>query len=208
MPKTLLPSHQSSYGLHCIGRCQTHTTVVSPIEKSNNVCMSMTGLQYSSFIRVFWVIALMLALAGCAGTRHHAGIGARAIVDGERRGDVVLTAMGLVDTRYRYGGGHPSLGFDCSGLVAYVFSTAAAQPLPHNSAAIADMSRPVSRRGLKAGDFVFFNTLNRPFSHMGIYIGDGQFVNAPSSGGRVRVDRLDNPYFAKRFESARTVFND
>jgi cell wall-associated NlpC family hydrolase len=150
----------------------------------------------------------MLALAGCAGIKRHPATGAQAVVDGQRRGDVVLTAMGLVDSRYRYGEGHPSRGFDCSGLVAYVFNTAAAQPLPHNSAAIAQMSRPVSRRGLKAGDFVFFNTLDRPFSHMGIYIGDGQFVNAPSSGGRVRVDRLDNPYFAQRFESARTVFND
>jgi cell wall-associated NlpC family hydrolase len=48
--------------------------------------------------------------------------------------------------------------------------------------------------------------MNRPFSHMGIYIGNQQFVNAPFSGGRVRIDTLANPYFAKRFESARTLF--
>src|SRR3546814_11642509 len=78
--------------------------------------------------------------------------------------------------------------------------------LPHNTQQIAQLSRPIRKSQLKAGDFVFFNTLNRPFSHMGIYIGNAQFVNAPSSGGRVRVDSLNNPYFAKRFDSARTLF--
>ncbi len=111
-----------------------------------------------------------------------------------------------MQTNYRYGGSAPATGFDCSGLVAYVFRQAASQPLPHNTAAIAHLSRPISRSKLKPGDFVFFNTLNRPFSHMGIYLGDGRFINAPSSGGKVRIDSLDNPYYAKRFESARTLF--
>ncbi len=117
-----------------------------------------------------------------------------------------MMAMALLESQYTYGGMHPMQGFDCSGLVAYVFNNAASQPLPHNTAQIARLSRPVARRELKAGDLVFFNTLNRPFSHMGIYIGDQRFVNAPSSGGRVRIDTLANPYFAKRFESARTLF--
>ena len=86
------------------------------------------------------------------------------------------------------------------------FGDAVKQALPHNTEKIAGLSRPISKRQLKAGDFVFFNTLNRPYSHMGIYIGNGNFINAPSSGGRVRIDSLSNPYFAKRFESARTVF--
>ncbi|HEY9280608.1 MAG TPA: C40 family peptidase [Eoetvoesiella sp.] len=127
-------------------------------------------------------------------------------VNPEQRNEVVLTAMALLDSRYKYGGSVPAQGFDCSGLVAYVFNNAANQTLPHNTAEIASLSRPISRKHLKAGDFVFFNTLNRPFSHMGIYIGDDNFINAPSTGGRVRIDSLSNPYFAKRFESARTVF--
>jgi len=128
-------------------------------------------------------------------------------LDASQRSDVILTAAGLMQTSYRYGGNAPDIGFDCSGLVAYVFGRAASQPLPHNTAAIARLSRPISRAQLKAGDFVFFNTLNRPFSHMGIYLGDGRFINAPSSGGKVRIDSLDNPYYAKRFESARTLFS-
>ncbi|NGM87540.1 hypothetical protein G5B35_09500 [Parapusillimonas sp. SGNA-6] len=128
------------------------------------------------------------------------------VISPEQRSEVVMLAMGLLDSRYRYGGTHPGRGFDCSGLVAYVFQHAARQPLPHNTAQIASLSRRIPRNQLKAGDFVFFNTLNRPNSHMGIYIGDGQFVNAPSTGGRVRIDSMDNPYFARRFESARTLF--
>jgi cell wall-associated NlpC family hydrolase len=152
------------------------------------------------------MVALAL-LAGCAGpSRHPPPAIATLSLDPAARSNVVLTALGLLESHYRYGGSHPARGFDCSGLVAYVFHDAAAQALPHNTAAIAKLSRPVSRKKLQAGDFVFFNTLNRPYSHMGIYIGDGQFVNAPSTGGQVRIDRLDNPYFAQRFESARTVF--
>ncbi len=157
------------------------------------------------------VIAVLLGLlAACAGPAPRApgqAGGFHAVsVDPAQRSNVVLTAMGLIDTPYRYGGSVPDGGFDCSGLVAYVFGNAVHERLPHHTASIAQMSRPVSRRQLKAGDFVFFNTLNRSYSHMGIYIGDGQFVNAPSSGGRVRIDSLDNPYFKRHYESAGTLF--
>ena len=153
------------------------------------------------------MLVLLAACAGPSGQTPVSTVTSSAIaLNPAQRSDVVLTAMGLMNTRYRYGGNVPSTGFDCSGLVAYVFNQAADQALPHNTAAIAQLSRPISKKSLKAGDFVFFNTLNRPFSHMGIYIGDGQFINAPSTGGQVRVDSLNNPYYAKRFESARTLF--
>ncbi len=153
------------------------------------------------------VAATISLLAGCAGTHSRHTVHEHTIVvDPAQRTEVVLTAMALLESRYKYGGSHPAKGFDCSGLVAYVFDNAARQALPHNTAEIARLSRPISKKHLKAGDFVFFNTLNRPFSHMGIYIGDGRFINAPSTGGQVRIDSMNNPYFAKRFESARTLF--
>jgi cell wall-associated NlpC family hydrolase len=162
---------------------------------------------------VFLLLAasvLVAMLAGCAGPgpqrQSSAGAYRAVALDASQRSNVVLTALGLVDTPYRYGGSIPESGFDCSGLVAYVFGNAADARLPHHTASIAQMSRPVSRSQLKAGDFVFFNTLKRPYSHMGIYIGDGLFVNAPSSGGKVRVDSLRNPYFARHYESAGTLF--
>ena len=59
---------------------------------------------------------------------------------------------------------------------------------------------------LRAGDLVFFDTLGQPNSHMGIYLGDGRFINAPSTGGQVRIDRLDNPYYRRHYQSAGTLF--
>ena len=175
-----------------------------------NAAMTPVFLPLAPIYRLLFALPLVLLLAACAGpgTNSSQSSASSSVIalSANQRSHVVLTAMGLMDTRYRYGGSIPATGFDCSGLVAYVFNQAADQALPHNTAAIAQLSRPISKKQLKAGDFVFFNTLNRPFSHMGIYIGDGHFINAPSTGGRVRVDSLSNPYYAKRFESARTLF--
>jgi cell wall-associated NlpC family hydrolase len=60
---------------------------------------------------------------------------------------------------------------------------------------------------LRPGDLVFFNTMNRSFSHVGIFIGDARFIHAPSTNGRVRIDRMSDSYFASRFEAARTFFD-
>ena len=78
--------------------------------------------------------------------------------------------------------------------------------LPRTTAQWAKASSPVRGRGLARGDFVFFNTLGGRYSHMGIFVGNGQFVHAPSSGGTVQRVRMDNPYFAKRFTEARSIF--
>lgn len=151
------------------------------------------------------IILLLAALAGCAGTprpTQHAAI----TLDPAMRGNFVLTAMAMLDTRYHYGGSSPDTGFDCSGLVVFAARELGVAAVPRNAAELASVTRPVQRSQLSAGDLVFFNTLNRPFSHVGIYLGDGNFINAPSSGGRVRIDQLDNRYFAARFDGARSFF--
>lgn len=176
--------------------------------------MRKTADCFSPNILARAVLMMVFALiAGCSTPSWHGGSaeGQRVlrkpvVIDPQKRQEVIMTALGLLETPYRYGGAHPAAGFDCSGLVAFVFNAATANTLPHNTAAIASVSRPVSRANLKAGDLVFFNTLSRPNSHMGIYIGDGDFINAPSSGGRVRIDSLHNPWFARRLDSARTLF--
>lgn len=159
------------------------------------------------YLLFFLLLTAVAILSGCAGSGgKYASTQSAITIDPRQRTEVVLTALALLESQYQYGGARPEGGFDCSGLVAYVFDNAASQALPHNTAEIARLSRPISRKQLKAGDFVFFNTLNRSFSHMGIYLGDGRFINAPSTGGQVRIDTLANPYYAKRFESARTLF--
>jgi len=122
----------------------------------------------------------------------------------EKAQDVVLFALGLVETGYRFGGKNPDAGLDCSGMVSYVFDKAAGVKLRGSAADIARRGKPVEAAALKPGDLVFFNTRNKSYSHVGIYIGDGRFVHAPNSAGKVRAESLNAGWFAARFEEART----
>lgn len=108
---------------------------------------------------------------------------------------VLFRAIGLVGTPYRWGGNTPESGFDCSGLVGYVYRDAAGLVLPRTSSAISEVSAPRVKRGqLSSGDLVFFGSRGR-VNHVGIYVGEGRFVHAPNSGGTVRLDELDGHYW-------------
>ncbi|MCK9516600.1 MAG: C40 family peptidase [Ottowia sp.] len=126
-----------------------------------------------------------------------------------RREAVVANAMLLINTPYKWGGNTPEGGFDCSGLVHYVFGRVmgSGHTLPRTTAAWADATTPIKDAQMEPGDLVFFNTSGRRFSHMGILIGDRAFVHAPSSGGRVHTTSLSNPYFSRRYLGARRVFS-
>ena len=125
----------------------------------------------------------------------------------EKGNEVALYALGLIDTGYRFGGKNPEAGLDCSGMVAFIYGQAAGVRVQGSAADIARNGRPVVPAALRPGDLVFFNTRNQPYSHVGIYIGDARFVHAPSTSGRVRIDRLSDRYYAQRFEAARTFFD-
>ena len=112
-------------------------------------------------------------------------------------------AMTLRDIRYRRGGRNPHSGFDCSGFVHYVFAKVLGVDLPENSAAQFRDSQRIARDDLQAGDLVFFRTRGKRISHVGIYLGDGRFIHSPTTGERVRVDRLRENYWARRFAGAR-----
>ena len=114
-------------------------------------------------------------------------------------------ALVKVGIHYRYGGASPEQGFDCSGLVSYVFERAWGVSLPRSTAEQRSLGRPVRRTQLEPGDLVFYNTRNRPYSHVGIYLGDGIFVHAPRRGQRVRLENVDNPYWRARFSGARRL---
>jgi cell wall-associated NlpC family hydrolase len=124
-----------------------------------------------------------------------------------RRQDVLMYTMGLLGTGYRFGGKNPEAGLDCSGMVSFIYREAAELPMPGNAATLARGGRLVSAEKLLPGDLVFFNTQQRAHSHVGIFIGEGRFVHAPSTNGKIRVDRLDHGYFASRYEEARTYFD-
>lgn len=136
--------------------------------------------------------------------------GNRSLANIQASGDgreVVMYALGLLDVGYKFGGSNPEAGLDCSGMAAFIYRNAVNVRLPHNARQIADSTRPVDPKRMRAGDMVFFNTMNRPYSHMGIYIGDGKFIHAPRTNSAIRVDSLSTGYFAARLEGARTVFD-
>jgi cell wall-associated NlpC family hydrolase len=121
--------------------------------------------------------------------------------------EIAMYAMGLIGTGYRFGGKNPEAGLDCSGMVSYIFRQAAGIRLDGSAADIARRGRPVARKNLHLGDLVFFNTRNAPFSHVGVYVGDDRFIHAPSTNGRVRIDKMSARYYAQRFSAARAYFD-
>ena len=120
---------------------------------------------------------------------------------------VLIRALGLVGTPYRYGGNTPEGGFDCSGLVTYVFRDMLDLRLPRTSAELAKVQGPrIEPRKLAPADLVFFGSRGS-VSHVGIYVGEGRFVHAPSTGGTVRLDRLDGPYWQDHYSGAKRVLH-
>ncbi|AMD46961.1 C40 family peptidase [Bordetella holmesii] len=118
---------------------------------------------------------------------------------------IVQAGLDKIGTPYSWGGDDPVDGFDCSGLALFVFRETAGIDLPRTSRAQRQAGDNVNRRQLRPGDLVFFATSRRGVtSHVGIYIGQNQFVHAPSRGAKVRVDKLSNSYWSKRYVGARS----
>ena len=170
-----------------------------------------------------WLLATLaagsvLVLQACSTAPARRGKGARApalpadVPDDANAGsaagpgsEIVMQALANVGKPYRWGGAHPSEGFDCSGLVAHVFEDALGVKLPRTSLKMSARGARVERARLSAGDLVFFNTSRYAYSHVGIYIGRGRFVHAPSSGSLVRVEQMSSPYWSNRFDGARRL---
>jgi cell wall-associated NlpC family hydrolase len=121
--------------------------------------------------------------------------------------DVLFRALGLVGTPYRWGGNTPDSGFDCSGLIGFVYRDAAGISLPRSTREMIVMQAPnVGKEGLQTGDLIFFATNGgSQVSHAGIYVGEGRFVHAPATGGTVKLDSLSKAYWQKAYLSAKRV---
>ncbi|WP_324187795.1 C40 family peptidase [Lysobacter niastensis] len=118
---------------------------------------------------------------------------------------VMQRALALLGTPYRWGGTDPNKGFDCSGLVGYVFRNALGIELPRVSREMAKTGELVTDKAkLAAGDLVFFGRRGR-VDHVGIYVGEGRFVHAPSRGKDVQVSSLETGYWSAKFMQARRV---
>lgn len=111
--------------------------------------------------------------------------------------EVTLAAIGLVGTPYRYGGNTPEGGFDCSGLIGYVYKNRASVAAPRAVAGLVKWGAPVAPAQLRTGDLVIF-LQGDSATHAGIYVGEGRFVHAPSTGGEVRLDALKSKYWSQQ----------
>jgi len=149
----------------------------------------------ASFV-IFVVVAA--ALAGCSAVSVPAPTAERP-TDSARGQTVVALAKQHVGAPYRWGGSSPS-GFDCSGLVRYVYGQVGIA-LPHNAAQQYRLGMPVAREDLEPGDLVFFDRLR----HNGIYVGDGRFIHARQTGRRVAIASLDDEWYASHFVGARRL---
>ncbi|MFC5580861.1 C40 family peptidase [Rhodanobacter terrae] len=166
------------------------------------------------FTRLALLAVAILLLAACASTPHrrestykpsHSALAdlpalAPSAASAGEANDILFRAIALVGTPYRWGGNTPAGGFDCSGLIDYIYRTAARIELPRTSHEMAAMDgRKVHRMTqLASGDLVFFD-IGGAISHVGVYVGKGRFVHAPNSGGTVRLDDIDGPYWGGHF---------
>jgi len=167
------------------------------------------------------IAALLIAIAGCSADPRRAvdspgsgqsmtvvepaaAAGARESAD-QSAGPMspaaraAAAAIHQVGAPYQYGGAGPG-GFDCSGLVYYSFRKAGVR-VPRTSADQFHAARPVPLDDARPGDLVFFR-LEKKVSHVGIYLGNRRFVHAPSHGGSVEVESLENRYYERHLVRA------
>ena len=173
-------------------------------------------LLYRSLHRSFCAVCLTSAavwLVGCGTVRTPSSGSADAApwptqrsagttLSDEQAHGIAIHALGLVGTPYRYGGNTPDSGFDCSGLIGYVYRNQVGSAPPRTVAQLSSWGQVIDRSERRTGDLVVFGRGRNP-SHAGIYVGEGRFVHAPSTGGEVRMDHLESKYWAKQNASFR-----
>jgi hypothetical protein len=119
--------------------------------------------------------------------------------------EIIATALALKGTPYRNGGSEPTGGFDCSGLVQWVFAQHGTA-LPRETRDQYGAGEEVDDEEIQPGDLVFFETVSKGPSHVGIALGGGEFVHAPSSRGVVRVESYTRTtYWSTRWLGARRI---
>ena len=149
-------------------------------------------------------LTLLSILGGCGSSpTAHRGLGSSEAPDVPSRisqgqaDDITIYAVGLVGTPYRYGGNTPDSGFDCSGLISYIYQKRAGLAPPRTVARMQHWGQPVLSDNIRSGDLVLFAQSDM-VTHAGIYVGAGRFVHAPSTGGEVRLDQLNSRYWSSQ----------
>ncbi len=166
-------------------------------------------------LKLLIIPCLLATLVGCASAPDQPAVtypvtgsaAASADSDMPTHNEVIFRAFSLIGTPYRYGGSSPDTGFDCSGLINYVYREAAGVSLPRTTAGLNALKNQAPSKALVPGDLVLFAVSGNRIDHAGIYVGEGRFLHAPSSGGKVRIDELQASYWQRSFKSARRVLD-
>lgn len=144
------------------------------------------------------VVSAIILLSGCAGSGRDGDDAGLA----RKRSAVVAAGLSQIGSPYVYGAESPGTGFDCSGLTYYAHQ-AAGLSIPRAAIKQRDASKPVSVGNLRPGDMVFFKTGPSSY-HVGLMVDQQRFVHASVSKRKVRMDRLDTPYWQGCFLGAGT----
>lgn len=134
-------------------------------------------------------------LAGCMGS----GYRPTPETDALRRG-IVLDALGQIGRPYRYGGTNPD-GFDCSGLVQYVYAQQGLE-LPRTTREQHRAGDEIDLDDAEPGDLLFYSFGGGRIDHVAVYLGNGQAVHAPSSGKQVIVAPVAQRWWMDRYVDA------
>jgi hypothetical protein len=140
---------------------------------------------------------------------HGTGVPVEPVLEGGGDGGpLALTAVAEakkhLGTPYQWGGSTPQTGFDCSGLVQWAYAKAGIEvPRTSEQQILAPNGKPVDRGHLRPGDLVFFRNAGGDVHHVGISLGGDKFINAPHTGAKVRIDDLNESYYAREFAGGR-----
>jgi cell wall-associated NlpC family hydrolase len=156
--------------------------------------------------RCLVAVAAAFLLSACAGTAPQTSEAARnsdAVPAAPRSvyspsvpgAQAARLAMRMVGAPYRYGGANPEVGFDCSGLIYYSYTTNG-YAVPRTAQDLFKAAQKISLEDAIEGDLVFFQDQAK-LSHVGIYLGESMFVHAPSSGDNVSIASLATSYYQR-----------
>lgn len=141
------------------------------------------------------VLIVAALLAACGSTR------TLIKVEPEVRHRIVLDALGQVGRPYRYGGASPDSGFDCSGLIQYIFAQSGIR-IPRTTLEQRAIGVEIDEDDILPGDLLFYRFGSGKVDHVALYLGDGQAIHAPASGRSIIVASVDLKYWRQRFVEA------
>lgn len=155
---------------------------------------------------VFFIVLALLLLAGCAPRYIPSRPAPHAppTPPGTLADSVVQTARSQIGTPYRRAGAAPQTGFDCSGLVHWVYARHGFS-LPRTAAGQLGVGLVIPVQDIRAGDLVFFRIGKNGTMHVGIATGRGSFVHSPKPGQRVREESLYTSYWTQRKIGVRRI---